>query len=233
MASTRDQWWHAEGMKESGQASSHAVQQAILMAIYAVFLGGVITAFSAVGLFTFYPTPTAGQSQIEQLDQREAAIYSGCKDAACTLTADDRAEARAIELEREELWRVQRAAEEQWSRTSGIIMISIATLLLALSLIRWDRAIVISNGLLLGGLFTMVFGIGLTLAGGESVSRFVVLTIALGITVALGYLRFARSSKVAGSEAPPASTSSVDAALAVRVDAIEDRLQSMSRALSE
>lgn len=203
------------------------------MAIYAVFLGGVITAFSAVGLFTFYPTPTAGQSQIEQLDQREAAIYSECKDAACTLTADDRAEARAIELEREELWRVQRAEEEQWSRTSGIIMISIATLLLALSLIRWDRAIVISNGLLLGGLFTMVFGIGLTLAGGESVSRFVVLTIALGITVVLGYLRFARASKVPGSEAPPASTSSVDAALEVRVAAIEDRLRQLGRVLGD
>jgi hypothetical protein len=195
-------------MNETGQASSHAIQQAILMAIYALFLGGVINAFVAVGLFTFYPQPSYDVGQ--NFDQSQ--------------------------IER-----------EQWSLTAGIIMISIATLLLALSLIRWDRAIVISNGLLLGGLFTMVFGIGLTLAGGEAVSRFVVLSIALVIIVVLGYLRFARVSKggrtpatvtrtpaTAGAdEAHPALASAADAELVVRVTAIEERLRSMGRALGE
>ncbi|MCB0916630.1 MAG: hypothetical protein KDC23_13160 [Actinobacteria bacterium] len=222
-------------MSESRGPASHAVQQAILMAIYAVFLGGVITAFTAVGLFTFYPTPDTAETQITQLDQREAAIYSDCKDAACELTAAQRTEIRAIELQREELWQAQESEQQAWNRTSGLIMIGIATLLLALSLIRWDRAIVISNGLLLGGLFTMVFGIGLTLAGGEGVSRFIVLTIALVITVVLGYLRFARRPATPGTAAEVAPTATpiggVESELAIRMDVVEDRLRRIGEVL--
>lgn len=55
---------------------------------------------------------------------------------------------------------------------------------------RSDRVIVLNNGMLLGGLFTMAGGIGLSVAGGEGVARFLVLSAALAITVVLGYLRF-------------------------------------------
>lgn len=215
-------------------ASSHAVQQAILQAIYAVFLGGVMTAFVAVGLFTFYPQPTTYQVQIEQLDEREQEIYADCKSGACATTAAEDAELRAIQVQREEIWQAQEVEQQDWNRTAGIIMIGIATVLLAVSLVRWDRAIVISNGLLLGGLFTMVFGIGLTLAGGDDVLRFVVLAVALAITVVLGYLRFARAPKpVAGTGAGTSSVDAVEAELAGRVDALEATLAGIRRALED
>ena len=34
---------------------AQAVQQAILQSLYALFLGGIITAFLVVGLLTFFP----------------------------------------------------------------------------------------------------------------------------------------------------------------------------------
>ncbi|MDQ1246717.1 MAG: hypothetical protein QG597_1085 [Actinomycetota bacterium] len=218
--------------------SSHAVQQAILQAIYAVFLGGVMTAVVAVGLFTFYPQPNTYQTQIEQLDQREQAIYSECKTEACTTTPAQQNEIRAIELEREEVWKAQEVEQKEWNRTAGILMIGIATVLLAVSLVRWDRAIVISNGLLLGGLFTMVFGIGLTLAGGDDVVRFIVLAVALAITVVLGYLRFARAPKAAaaaeGGMGPDATAPGpADAALTARVDSLEATMDGIKRAFGD
>jgi len=230
----------------STSTDSHAVQQAILQAIYAVFLGGVLTAFVAVGLFTFHPQPNLYQTQIAQLDSREQSITSRCaKTNVCTFTASEQAQLDAIAEQRVQLSEKQDVAMKHWSRTSGIAMIIIATGLLALSLIRWDRAIVLSNGLLLGGLFTMVFGIGLTLAGGDDVWRFVVLGIALTITVVLGYLRFARpggkKTSATGAQATgAASTSGVvaspefaaaEAELEARVDALAARMEAMRRAL--
>lgn len=203
------------------------MQQAILQAIYAVFLGGVMTAFVAVGLFTFYPQPTTYQSQIEQLDSRENAIYSDCKASTCVTTPAEDAELKQIQTERQALVKKADAEQQDWNRVAGIMMIGIATVLLAVSLVRWDRAIVISNGLLLGGLFTMVFGIGLTLAGGDDVLRFVVLAIALAITVVLGYLRFAKSPKRPSEPATAADTSEI----AERVDVLEGQFEALRRAL--
>ncbi len=131
----------------------------------------------------------------------------------------------------------------EWYRTSGLIMIGVATLLLALSLIRWDQTLVISNGLLLGGLFTMIFGIGLSMNAGDDVGTFLVLTLALAIMLGLGYLRFATRSKAPGaSPAPDGSPSArglpgqpgpTDAELAARVDSIEDRMRRLGEALGD
>lgn len=230
--------------KTSG--ATHAAQQAILMAIYAVFLGGVITAFVAVGLFTFYPQPSTYEAQIIATEQQQAEIYADCKTASCQPTAEQQARDRQLQTEREQLQAAADREMKAWSRVAGVIVIGIATVLLAVSLIKWDRAIVISNGLLLGGLFTMVFGIILTLIGGEGMMRFLVLTAALAITVILGYLRFARvqarpkvsaPATVPGevSQAPGAAASDLGEVheLAQRVAALESRMDRIGRALQD
>jgi hypothetical protein len=209
-------------------SSAQAVQQAILQALYALFLGGIITAFLVVGLNTFYPTPDVNEEQLAALEEREQAIFD-CSpgDVDCDLTASKQAELRQIENEREQLWQEQDEAQESWSRVAGLILIALATLLLALSLMRWDRAIVLSNGLLLGGLFTMVGGIGLTIASGQGIDRFLVLTLALGLTVGLGYLRFARRAEPLQEVGASLAESELDQ----RVAALERRLDEARRAL--
>jgi hypothetical protein len=209
-------------------SSAQAVQQAILQALYALFLGGIITAVLVVGLNTFSPTPEVNEEQLAALEEQEREIFDcPAGEVDCDLTTSEQGQLRQIEAEREQLWEEQDEAQQSWSRTAGLILIGLATLLLALSLIRWDRAIVLSNGLLLGGLFTMVGGIGLTIAGGQGIDRFLVLTLALGLTVGLGYLRFARRAEplqeVGASVAQPE--------LDERVTALERRLDEVRRAL--
>ncbi len=207
---------------------AQAVQQAILQALYALFLGGIITAFLVVGLNTFYPAPDVNAEQLAALEEDERELFA-CPpgESDCELTANEQAELRQLQVEREALWAEQDEAQRDWSRVAGLVLIGLATLLLALSLIRWDRAIVLSNGLLLGGLFTMVGGIGLTIAGGEGIDRFLVLTLALGLTVGLGYLRFARRAE----PLQEVGASLVDSELADRVSALEQRLDDARRAL--
>jgi hypothetical protein len=207
---------------------AQAVQQGVLQALYALFLGGIITAFLVVGLNTFYPPPDVNEEQLAALEAQERDLLACPPEAAeCDLTASERSELRELEAEREVLWDERDEAQRSWSRLAGVLLIGLATLLLALSLIRWDRAIVLSNGLLLGGLFTMVGGIGLTIAGGEGIDRFLVLTLALGITVGLGYLRFARREE----PVQEVGASLTESDLEDRVTALEQRLEEARRAL--
>ena len=88
-----------------------------------------------------------------------------------------------------------------WGRNTSIILITFATLVMSISLIMSDRLKVISNGLLLGGLFTMLYGTGWIIATGTSQARFFVMTAALAITLGLGYVRFVRERRDSDSTA--------------------------------
>lgn len=198
------------------------IGQAILQALYALFLGGIITAFLVVGLTTFYPPYDPDEAQSAAIDRELNEVYACQAAQGCVV---DTERLRALEQQREEVWQQQLEAQRTWSRHAGLVFIGLATGLLALSLLRTDRAIVLSNGLLIGGLCTMVGGIGLSIAGGEGIARFVVLTVALALTVGLGYLRFAHQPSAATALGEPSGD------LDRRVAAVESRLDAVHRAL--
>ena len=97
----------------------------------------------------------------------------------------------------------------------------------------------ISNGLLLGGVFTMLYGVGWIVATETSVPRFLVITAVLIITLVLGWLRFVR--RAGGHGAAPAGSEGGGAAwvpedptgLENRVRALEGRLDRADSALHD
>jgi hypothetical protein len=156
-----------------------------------------------------------------------------------TVTPEEEARLRGIREERDALYASSREAREAWGRSTSIILIIFATLVMAVSLVRSDQLPVISNGLLLGGVFTMVYGVGWIVASNTSLARFVVVTIAFAITLALGYIRFVRRGAEGGRTVgrlghSGSSTGSVDTQeisdLQERVLALEQRLEAAGRA---
>jgi len=111
----------------------------------------------------------------------------------------------------------------------------LATLVMAVSLIQAERLPVISNGLLLGGVFTMVYGVGWIVTSDTSVTRFLVMTVALIITLALGYARFVRprsaATSAAGAEPPVAYGSDALADVERRLRDLERRMAEAAGAL--
>jgi hypothetical protein len=110
---------------------------------------------------------------------------------------------------------------------------------MSISLVRSEQLRVLSNGLLLGGVFTMLYGVGWSLASGESWTRLIVIFFATGVTIALGYVKFVRQKgaavELAGDEAGGAGGAAAhagDAALEVRLAAIEAKLAAVGSALS-
>jgi hypothetical protein len=168
-----------------------------LRTIFAIFLGLMVTAFVGVGVYTFYPPPEGADKQIRELSHREEEIRSSRPQGG--LTAADQEEIRQINRQRDALFDAAKEAYRPFGRTTSIILIAFATLAMAVSMVRADQLPVISSGLLLGGVFTMLYGIGWVCVTDTSVARFVVVAVALAITLGLGYLRYVRC----GAAAPP------------------------------
>ena len=203
----------------------------MLRTIFAFFLGLMLTAFVGVGVYTFNPPPNRFDNELRDLGRKEQAL----RDARTPneLTSADRDSLQAMERRRNELIDAAAAARIPWARTTAITLIVVATLAMAASLIGADRLQVISNGLLLGGLFTMLYGVGWIIATDTSVVRFVVITIALAITLALAYARFVRGARPTGLAVGPSPLANDSSALERRVRALEERLSAAATVLGE
>lgn len=208
-------------------------QKNALQVIYAFFLGLMITAFIGVGVYTFYPSPERvyGERMQELYRQEEDLLgYEGKVETS--LSAQQKAELKEIRDERRQLEDKQRDYGDRWARNTSIILIIFATLVMGVSLIRSEQLRILSNGLLLGGLFTMVYGVGWVIASSSSVARFAVMSFALLVTIGLGYARFVRQreEQLAAVSVPMAASPELGS-LEQRVAALEERAAAAAEAL--
>lgn len=118
-----------------------------------------------------------------------------------------------------------------WRLTTSIVLLVCATAVMLLSLAVTRAGAVLANGALLGGLFTMIYAVGMGISAGQQWPRFLVMAVALVITVAVGWWRFSRRSVA------PAPTSSAGGVLPgeadARLAAVEAKLDALGRALRD
>ncbi|MBK7820613.1 MAG: hypothetical protein IPJ61_05955 [Tessaracoccus sp.] len=126
-----------------------------------------------------------------------------------------------------EVWE---AAHSQWALITGVVLLLCATALLAVSLFLPEHQAVLSNGILLGGVFTMIYAVGMAFSADTSLVRFGVVTVALAVTIAVGYLKFARGRPAAG---PTAQDHGEVGELGERLTAVERKLDALGRALHD
>lgn len=119
------------------------------------------------------------------------------------------------------------ALTSTWSVNTSMIRVIIATVILLVSLVGSERYAVIANGLLLGGLFTMIYAVGLSAFSDASLSRFVIIGVALLIAVSIGWMRFTRV-RTASRRDPEVPADLAEDRLAT----IEAKMDALSRALS-
>lgn len=202
-----------------------------LQTLFAIFLGLMVTAFVGVGVYTFYPSPDRDfRERIQALDRQQQAIRG--TQPRNMLTAEESARIQSIDEQKNRMYDENNALREAWSGRTSIVLVILATLLMAITLTAAQNLPVISNGLLMGGVFTMLYGVGWVIASATSATRFVVISIALGITLALGYLRFVRSRAI-GEGRPEGSPPGADlTSLERRVSMLEERLDQAASALS-
>jgi len=201
-----------------------------LRTIFSFFLGLMLAAFVGVGVYNFHSPPEQFDSQIRDLTRREQTIRDSRP--LNELEASDRDQIREINRQRNDLTDAAEKARKPWVRSTSIILMVFATLAMAVSLVRAGQLPVISNGLLLGGVFTMLYGVGWIVASETSITRFLVMTAGLLTTLGLGYLRFVRRS----APSPVTAGSGIQdgegfADVERRVRVLEERMNEAANAL--
>lgn len=203
-------------------------QHYALQTIFSFFLGLMVVAFIGVGVNTFYPSPSERyQEQLQSLYDQQNTLGAGGK----VPTSAEETQSIAIQKQINDLQAKQRLEEQPWSLNTSITLVLFATLVMGVSLVRSEQLRVLSNGLLLGGLFTMIYGMGWTIASNTSSARFFVVLFALAVTIALGYLKFVRLREAAAAASAPATAAELGD-LPARVTALEARLAAAASAFA-
>lgn len=83
-------------------------------------------------------------------------------------------------------------ASKEYNRNVAVAAVVISVLILLLSLVIVQNIPAISDGLLLGGILTLLYGTAQSIGTGDERIMFAFVTVGLVVAVAIGYLKFVR-----------------------------------------
>ena len=146
----------------------------VMTIIYTLFLGILLAVFVGVGINTFYAPPAAPKFPIE------SNTY-GKEPTPVQVAAQ-----QAFDRENEKY----RNALKPYNRNVSIVALVAAVVLLVAGLLSQKRIRSIADGIMLGGLFTLLDSIGRGFASEDSKYVFIIVAIGLVLVLYLGYSRF-------------------------------------------
>lgn len=153
-----------------------ADENKVLKIVYTFFLGLLLAIFVGVGINTFYESPKPPEYPI----------------SLTTPMKEPTNEPSDEELEYREAQQKYDEAIKPYNRNVSIIALSAAIVLVVISLVFERRIKIIADGMMLGGLFTLIYSIIRSFVSEDTKYIFVVVTIGLALVLYLGYHRFVR-----------------------------------------
>lgn len=145
--------------------------------IYTLFMALIIALFFGLGVAAFYPAP-------EEPKYPEALQATKFNDGN---TTQERSEA---EIQYESDMRSFQETREDYSRNVSMITLGLALLAMIVSLTLSNKIFVMSNGFLLGGVFTLVHSMVRGFMTSDTKYMFAIVSVGLLVTLSLGYIKF-------------------------------------------
>jgi hypothetical protein len=141
---------------------------------YTFFLGILLAIFVAVGVITFYPSPKTVAYPVE------------------LSTPTPGLTTKQIALQKSYNLMSQQYDNDikTYDRNTSIITLGAAVIFLVISIIFEKKIKIIADGVMLGGLFTLIYSIGRGFASQDTKYTFLAVTVDLVIVLYLGYHRF-------------------------------------------
>lgn len=167
----------------------------ITRTVYTFLLGLLLALFVGLGVATVHPGPE------EPVPPAAVATAQESRE----LTPEEQQQWTAYERERE-AWK---DGSLRHSRDVGVVTLVASVALLAVGLVVERRRPVLAQGILLGGLFTLLHSVARSLLSQDTLASFAVVTVALVVVLHLGYRRFVDRPTAAGDRwgPPPAVVS--------------------------
>lgn len=156
------------------------MEDKLLRLVYTFFLGLIIAVFVGMGIATFYESPKPPEYPV----QTEAQL----KESQASPVAN------AEQLKYEQDYRVYEKTAQVYHRNVSIISMIFAVMLLIISFLLERKNSVITNGVMLGGVFVLIYSIGRGIASTDTKYTFIAVSISLAIVIYLGYRRFGHAA---------------------------------------
>ena len=154
----------------------------LLRAIYVVFLGLIIALFIGLGIAAFYETP----KRPEQSSLAQETNYAK-EPTPQAIEAQKAFEKQMKDYEENKMG--------PYNRNVAIITIVAAVIILTIGLLFSIRFMILADGMLLGGVFTLIYSVIRAAQANNIRFTFIIVAVALVVTIALGYWKFLRKPK--------------------------------------
>lgn len=162
--------------------------------IYTLFLGILVALFVGLGIAAFYPSPVAPEYPREL--EYPPVVSRSDQPAVPVATPETKEMAEMREAYQKQSDTYFKETMPQYNKRVSIAALVAAIIILVLSVSVIRRFDIISDGLLLGGVFTLVYSIirGF-MSDNNTVALFTVTTVGLVVAVVVGYLKFIHPEK--------------------------------------
>jgi hypothetical protein len=159
----------------------------ILKFIYTFFIGVLISLFVGLGIAAFYEQPKPPnfstfplQAKYPPPDQTQYSSYSAEMDKQ-----QRESQVRSDQFQKQ---------MQIYNRNVSIIAIVSAIIILVLSLTWFNKLLLIADGVLLGGLFTLMYSVIRGMETNDNKFRFFLVAVGLVIALILGYIKFIKTA---------------------------------------
>lgn len=177
--------------------------------LYCIFLGILVALFVGWAMASYYPYPE-WETEYPGIDQyKSEPVQPSERAGLAAMSPEERAAAQ-------QQYETDKAAYEEWDaqnevrqkdfkakteaqgRAVALISLLIAVVVTSVSLWYSGKLQVITEGLLLGGIFTLIYSIGWCFVRAPKLA---VLTVGIGlvVTIAVGYMKFVRKAGGSGA----------------------------------
>lgn len=179
--------------------------------LYCIFLGLLVAFFVAWAMDAWFPTPQWDKVYpgVERYPQEPIPPSSEELNMLSAETKSARVQQYEADRAAFEEWKTNRdQREEEFTKlmdkqgiTVALISMAIAVVVTTVSLLYSGRLQVITEGMLLGGIFTLIYSLGWTFIRTPKIAVWAV-AVSLVITIAVGYMKFVRKPEQAATQPP-------------------------------
>ena len=168
-----------------GSQSKHTGNNLVLKLIYTFLIGIFLAVFVGVGIAAFYPGPKFPEQPV---------ILKYCspemiKDA--TQYAEFKTQAEKFDQTEKDF----QVKSQIYNRNVSTIALAASILIVIASLTLFRTILLIADGLLLGGVLTLIYSVMRGFGAEDNIFRFVVVSVGLFISLFLGYIKFIKPVK--------------------------------------
>lgn len=151
---------------------------------YTIFIGVLLATLVGVGIAAFYESPKYPEypsrlkvSQPEKVDEKTSQEI---------LKEQEEYDKKMVSFQK---------IQQKYNMNVSIISLVSAVVILIVSLTLFKKILMIADGLLLGGVLTLIYSIIRGFDTGDNKFRFIVVTIGFIVSIILGYIKFIKTQR--------------------------------------